>query len=596
MKFVPDTSVIINGKFYELLESMGGEVILPEAVISEIEAQANRGLLIGFTGLKELEKIKELENSGKIRITFYGKRPEKWQIEKAKSGEIDDIIRNAALENDAELVTSDYIQSVVAKIKGIKIRYIEIKKPPEIRIEDFFDERTMSVHLKENTLPRAKKGSPGNFVLVNISDKILTREELEEISTDIIERARSTKNSYIEIETKGATVVQLSEYRIVITKEPFSDGIEITAVKPLVKLDIDYYKIDEKLMNRIKNGTNGILISGSPGAGKTTFAQALAEWYAKNGKIVKTMEKPRDLQVIDEITQYTSLEGDMSKTGNILLMVRPDITIFDEVRTTEDFIVYADLRLAGVGMVGIVHATKAIDAIQRLIGRVELGVIPQVVDTVIHIEAGKISKILILEYVVKIPSGLKEEDLARPVIEIRDYYTGIVEYEIYSFGEQIVVVPVTREKSSIYKLAEERLEELLKNYIKDVFRVEIVGENTANLYIRESMISEIIGKKGANIEKLEKVTGMHLEVYPFKDENLSKGNKIEVGLEKKKDYLLFVGREYAGYTGYIMADSEILFKATISKDGYIRIKSNSENSKILEKAIKSAKKLYFVIE
>ncbi|MGC8992999.1 MAG: PIN domain-containing protein, partial [Thermoplasmata archaeon] len=108
MKFVPDTSVIINGKFYELLESMGGEVILPEAVISEIEAQANRGLLIGFTGLKELEKIKELENSGKIRITFYGKRPEKWQIEKAKSGEIDDIIRNAALENDAELVTSDY--------------------------------------------------------------------------------------------------------------------------------------------------------------------------------------------------------------------------------------------------------------------------------------------------------------------------------------------------------------------------------------------------------------------------------------------------------------------------------------------------------
>ena len=322
----------------------------------------------------------------------------------------------------------------------------------------------------------------------------------------------------------------------------------------------------------------------------------MAEWYAKNGKIVKTMEKPRDLQVIDEITQYTSLEGDMSKTGNILLMVRPDITIFDEVRTTEDFIVYADLRLAGVGMVGIVHATKAIDAIQRLIGRVELGVIPQVVDTVIHIEAGKIAKILILEYVVKIPSGLKEEDLARPVIEIRDYYTGIVEYEIYSFGEQIVVVPVTREKSSIYKLAEERLEELLKNYIKDVFKVEIVGENTANLYIRESMISEIIGKKGSNIEKLEKITGMHLEVYPFKDENLSKGNKIEVGLEKKKDYLLFVGREYAGYTGYIMADSEILFKATISKDGYIRIKSNSENSKILEKAIKSAKKLYFVIE
>ncbi len=595
MKLVPDTSVIINGKFYELLEGEGGEVIMPEAVISEIEAQANRGLLIGFTGLRELEKIKELEKSGKISITFYGKRPDKWQIDRAKSGEIDEIIRNAALENDAELVTSDYIQSIIAKIKGIRIRYMEVKKPPEMRIEDFFDERTMSVHLKENTLPRAKKGFPGNFYLENISDKVITRDELEEISTDIMERARSTKNSYIEIEAKGATVVQLSEYRIVITKEPFSDGIEITAVKPLVKLDIDYYKIDEKLMNRIKNGSNGILISGSPGAGKTTFAQALAEWYAKNGKIVKTMEKPRDLQVMDEITQYTSLEGEMSRTGNILLMVRPDITIFDEVRTTDDFIAYADLRLAGVGMVGIVHATRAIDAIQRLIGRVELGVIPQVVDTVIHIEAGKISKILVLEYVVKIPTGLKEEDLSRPVIEVRDYYTGIIEYEIYTFGEQIVVVPVNRERSSIYKLAEERLEELLKSYIRDVFRIEIVGENTANLYIREEMISEIIGRKGSNIDRLEKITGIHLEVYPFKDDNIQKSKRIEVGIEKRKDYLLYVGREYAGISGYVETDSDVLFKATVSKDGYIKIKSNSENSRILEKAIRNAEKLYFSI-
>jgi ATPase len=46
------------------------------------------------------------------------------------------------------------------------------------------------------------------------------------------------------------------------------------------------------------------------------------------------------------------------------------------------------MRLAGVGMIGVVHATRAIDAIQRLIGRVELGMIPQVVDTVIFIDKG----------------------------------------------------------------------------------------------------------------------------------------------------------------------------------------------------------------
>ncbi|MEM3672321.1 MAG: ATPase, partial [Thermoplasmata archaeon] len=60
MKYVPDTSVIINGKFFEII-SENDEIIIPEPVISEIEAQANRGLIIGFTGLNELDKIRSIE-------------------------------------------------------------------------------------------------------------------------------------------------------------------------------------------------------------------------------------------------------------------------------------------------------------------------------------------------------------------------------------------------------------------------------------------------------------------------------------------------------------------------------------------------------
>lgn len=48
--------------------------------------------------------------------------------------------------------------------------------------------------------------------------------------------------------------------------------------------------------------------------------------------VVKTMESPRDLQVSDEITQYAPLERDMQKTADILLLVRPDFTIYDEMR------------------------------------------------------------------------------------------------------------------------------------------------------------------------------------------------------------------------------------------------------------------------
>ncbi len=176
----------------------------------------------------------------------------------------------------------------------------------------------------------------------------------------------------------------------------------------MVKLGIDYYKVDEKVTERLERGANGILVAGSPGAGKSTFVQALAEFYNSKGKIVKTMEKPRDLDVAKEITQYTELEGSMEMTGDILLLVRPDYTIFDEMRVTDDFKVYADLRLAGVGMVGVVHATRAIDALQRFIGRIELGLIPQIIDTIIYIQDGEINQVLKTEYTVKVPSGMNQ--------------------------------------------------------------------------------------------------------------------------------------------------------------------------------------------
>ena len=92
----------------------------------------------------------------------------------------------------------------------------------------------------------------------------------------------------------------------------------------------------------------------------------------------------------------------MEKTGDILLLVRNDYTIFDEMRVTADFRTYSDLRLAGVGMIGVVHATAPIDAIQRFIGRVELGMIPQIIDTVLFIDAGDVRKTLKIQHKVNI--------------------------------------------------------------------------------------------------------------------------------------------------------------------------------------------------
>ena len=61
-----------------------------------------------------------------------------------------------------------------------------------------------------------------------------------------MERSKSDFKSFIEIEMDGATVIQFREYRISIAKPPFSDGVEITVVRPVarVSLKIINYLID----------------------------------------------------------------------------------------------------------------------------------------------------------------------------------------------------------------------------------------------------------------------------------------------------------------------------------------------------------------
>ena len=315
-----------------------------------------------------------------------------------------------------------------------------------LTLEAFFDEHTMSVHLVENNPPRAKRGAPGNWELVELSDRLLTFEELDILAEAIMETAANDSQSFIEIEEDGASVVQLRNLRIAIARRPFADKMEISAIRPIVKLNLDDYQLSPKLMNRLESRAEGILVSGSPGSGKSTFTAALAEFYSSKGNVVKTLEQPRDLQVSEEIVQYSPLDGSMEKAADILLLVRPDFVIYDELRKNSDFQAYADLRSAGVGMVGVVHAGSAIDALQRLIlgGRVELGQVPSTVDTIVHIEDGRVAKVTSMSLKVKMPTGMSssQRDLARPVVEVRDFERGLLEYEMFSFGGEKVVVPV----------------------------------------------------------------------------------------------------------------------------------------------------------
>ncbi|MHA1409605.1 MAG: PINc/VapC family ATPase, partial [Candidatus Odinarchaeia archaeon] len=524
----PDTSVIIDRYLSDKIlkgELTAAKILIPNAVIAEIEYQANFKRATGFSGLDELKKLKKLSDEGKIELEFVGARPSLEQVKLGPGGEIDEIIVDTAVRHGGELYTSDRIQKDIAEIKGVTVNYVS--KPARLRrfnIEKFFDETTMSVHLREGVPPKAKKGMPGNWKLVKISEEPLDHNELMEIATQILERATTEKDSFIEIDEPLATIVQLGNMRIVIARPPFSDAIEITAVRPIKKATLEEYNISKRLEKRFEERAEGILIAGPPGAGKSTFGTALAEFYKSKNKIVKTMENPRDLQVSSEITQYSPLSGRMDKTADVLLLVRPDYVIYDEMRKTIDFKNYVDLRFSGVNMIGVVHASKPIDALQRFIGRIELGLISRVLDTIIFIERGEIEKVYSIKMTVKVPSGMVQADLSRPVIEVRDFETNKLEYEIYTYGEEVVVIPIAESEKRSRKRSKSKLKvkiKPLKKNIRLLLNNELAGQKV-RIYCDSEPIFEgvvnnngyIVIKKSSNIAK-KLITSIRndLEVY-----------------------------------------------------------------------------------
>ncbi|CAI48190.1 arNOG04375 family protein (homolog to PilT-type ATPase) [Natronomonas pharaonis DSM 2160] len=615
MDILPDTSAVIDGRVSERVEEDGVDVVyIPEAVVGELEAQANDGRDSGWDGLEELQQLAALADAGDIDIEYVGRRPDAIEKRDAGEGEIDALIRDLAAEHGATLLTSDVVQSEVAEAKGLPVEYVEPRTEDagELAVEAYFDEETMSVHLKTDVPPMAKRGTVGEMRYEHIAEEPLSESEMRSFANDVIDTARTVSDGFVELSQPGMTIVQIRDMRIAVAEPPFADGIEVTAVRPIVKTDLDDYESADALRDRFTEHQRGVLISGAPGAGKSTFAQAVAEFLDDSGFAVKTMEKPRDLQVGPEITQYTELGGSMENTADSLLMVRPDYTIYDEVRKTSDFETFADMRMAGVGMIGVVHATRAIDALQRLVGRVELGMIPQVVDTVVYIEAGDVDTVYDVKTEVKVPHGLVEEDLARPVIVIEDFETGVPAYEIYTFNRQVVTVPLegaedeSGGETGVERVAKQEIEREIRSVSHGHVDVEIKGGNTAVVWVEDDDISHVIGKGGGRISQIEDRLGIDIDVRSFSDRSdgrsgsgsSASGSGVAGGEtvvpEVTSRHVVIPLDDHHGETVEVRADDEYLFTATVSRGGEIQVSRGSAIAEELEQAIDRGRQIAVV--
>jgi len=112
-KFVLDTSIIIDGEITRMLElgriKSGSEVIIPLAVLDELQSQASVNKEHGFVGLEEVKRIRDLCLKNEILLSFVGERPDLEDIKLAKRGRIDAMIKDVALNENATLVTADFV-------------------------------------------------------------------------------------------------------------------------------------------------------------------------------------------------------------------------------------------------------------------------------------------------------------------------------------------------------------------------------------------------------------------------------------------------------------------------------------------------------
>jgi ATPase len=604
-KIVLDTSIIIDGEISKKIENNeineNHEIIIPLAVIDELQSQACKQKEHGTIGLMELKNIREKSIGKKININYAGEKPSLSEIKLAKNGRIDSIINDIAKKENATLFTSDFIQHLVADATGI----LNVHKKSEVsevyNIENYFDDNSMSVHLIEGIEPLSKKGTPGNFSLEKISDEKLDKDILNKIINFLFSVKDNKKEANIEIAFEGCFVIMYKNLRIVITQPPISNKIEITAVRPIKKLSLSDYEITDELIKRISSEAEGILIAGPPGSGKSTFASSIAEHYVLNNKLVKTLESPRDLQVPESVVQYGSFKNGYERVSDLLLLVRPDFTIFDEVRKIKDFELFADMRLTGIGMIGVIHASKALDAIQRFIGKIELGMIPHIIDTVIFIHEGHIKKIYELNLTVKVPSGMLEQDLARPIVEVKDFYSKETEYEIYSYGEENVIIPlknldkVTEKNNSnkINKLAESKIREIINRFDPKA-EIKIISSDKVRIILNKEVIPKIIGRGGSTISEIEKVLGIKIDVEA---KTPTFGEEMQFSVTESGTHIYFIVEEnLIGKKTNLFLNDELLLSNLIGKKARLKIDKKSEaGRKILNTILSnntSAIKLY----
>jgi ATPase len=268
------------------------------------------------------------------------------------------------------------------------------------------------------------------------------------------------------------------------------------------------------------------------------------------------------------------------------------------------------MRLAGIGMIGVVHAIGAHDALQRFSDRIDFGVLPQIVNTIIFVDKGEITNLYDIGFTIKVPEGMSSEINLRPVTTVADYETGELLFEIFKYDSETIVMPVMRPlpvtaaplkppviqkeaaEASPWKMLEKDIQREIGRYTDGYVDVHMLSDTKALVYIEDKDVPAAIGKGGKNIAGIVNKVGIGIDIRPRSElekqppppapeEELQLGGGVKIRMDKKQ--LAIICPDQAGKIVDVFAGKEYLFTATVNDSGEIHL---AKNSSIAQEMIK----------
>ena len=188
--------------------------------------------------------------------------------------------------------------------------------------------------------------------------------------------------------------------------------------------------------------------------------------------------------------------------------------------------------------------------------------------------------------------------MARPEIEIRNFENNALEHEIYTFGEENVIVPIGKktQKVGIEKLAEDKIRDTFKRY-DPKSEVEILSDNRVRVLVDKQAIPSIIGRGGSNINDIEKSLNIHIDVVERDSSSDTSSGDLPFSFsESKTSIMLTVSREYTSMHADIFVNDKYVTTSRIGKKGQIKIPRRSDIAKNLMQIASSQNEIHIYLK